>query len=688
MSKIRVYQLAKDLGTNSKDLLKKIKELHIDVKNHMSTLEEMEVKMVKNSIENQNNKTKAGIKKDGTKNSKKKDDAHSKKHMSGKKDNKNKKPDKKEASASTAKKTKKPIVIGENISIKNFSEKVGISVSEIIKKLMALGVMATINQDIDYDTAAIIADDFGIKLELKKEETYEDKLEEIDAEDDPKKMQPRPPIVTVMGHVDHGKTSLLDSIRKTSVTQGEAGGITQHIGAYQVEINSKKITFLDTPGHEAFTSMRARGASVTDIAILVVAADDGVMPQTVEAINHAKAADVPIIIAINKMDKPNVNPDRIKQQLTEYGLVPEEWGGDTICVPVSALTKKGIDNLLEMVILVAEMQELKANPDRFAKGIIVEAEIDKGRGPVATVIIQNGTLKIGDSIVAGTAHGKVRALIDDKGKRTQKAGPSTPVEVLGLSEVPEAGDMLYSLEDDKLTRQIADERKGKIKEKQLQAGQNLSLDELFSQIKEGEIKELNLIIKADVQGSVEAVKQALERLSDDKVKIKTIHQGVGAITETDIMLATASNAIVIGFNVRPDIKARELAEKESIDIRLYRVIYDAIEDVQAAMKGMLEPKLQEKILGHAQVRATFKVPGAGTIAGSYVTDGKVSRHSTARLIRDGVVVFEGNISSLKRFKDDAREVVSGYECGIGLENFNDIKENDVIESYIIEKIKE
>jgi translation initiation factor IF-2 len=583
---------------------------------------------------------------------------------------------------------KKAITMGDIITVKELSEKIGIQVAEIIKKLLSLGVLATINQELDYDTANLIASEFNIELERKAVKSYEEQLEEADiAEDAEEDLVERPPVVTVMGHVDHGKTSLLDAIRNSHVTDVEAGGITQHIGAYTVNIKGKTITFLDTPGHEAFTSMRARGAQVTDVAILVVAADDGVMPQTVEAINHAKAAKVPIIVAINKMDKPSANPDRVKQELTEHGLVVEEWGGDTIAVPVSALKKEGIDDILEMILLVAEVQDLKANPNRRAKGTIVEAQLDKGRGPVATILVQNGTLRVGDSVVAGTTYGRVRAMMDDKGRRIKQAGPSTPVEVLGLNDVPDAGDIMYAVEDDKLAKQVSEERKANAKAQQVKVTSKTTLDELFSQLKEGEVKDLNLIIKADVQGSVEAVRQSLEKLSNDQVRVRSIHGGVGAITESDVMLATASNAIIIGFNVRPSANSIELAEKEGIDIRTYRVIYNAIEDIEAAMKGMLDPEFKEVVIGHASVRATFKVSGAGTIAGSYVTDGKITRNAEVRVVRDGIVVHEGKIDSLKRFKDDVREVASNYECGIGLENFNDIKEGDVIEAFIQEEIK-
>ncbi|HZK33811.1 MAG TPA: translation initiation factor IF-2 [Bacillota bacterium] len=582
---------------------------------------------------------------------------------------------------------KKAITMGEIITVKELSEKIGIPVADLIKKLMGLGVIATINNEVDYDTASLIASEYKIKLEKKAVKTYEEKLIDQDIEDKPENLKERPPIVTVMGHVDHGKTSLLDAIKDSHVTDQEAGGITQHLGAYTVNVDNKAICFVDTPGHEAFTSMRARGAQVTDIAILVVAADDGVMPQTIEAINHAQAAKVPIIVAINKMDRPTAEPERIKQQLTEYGLVVEEWGGDTIAVPVSAIKKEGIDNLLEMILLVAEVQGIKANAKRLARGTIIEAELDKGRGPVATILVQNGTLNTGDSIVAGTTYGRVRAMIDDKGNRIKNAGPSTPVEVLGLSAVPDAGDLMYAVEDDRLAKQVSGERKDKLKVQQSKMTSKTSLDELFSQIKAGEVKDLNLIIKADVQGSVEAVKQALEKLTNDEVRVRSIHGAVGAITESDVMLATASNAIIIGFNVRPTTNATELAAKESIDIRPYRIIYNAIEDIEAAMKGMLDPEYKEVVIGHASVRTTFKVSAAGTIAGCYVIDGKITRTAEARLVRDGVVVHEGKISSLKRFKDDAREVVSNYECGIMLENYNDIKEGDIIEAFVQEEIQ-
>ena len=585
-------------------------------------------------------------------------------------------------------KIEKAVITSETITVKELSEKIGKPAAEIIKKLFILGIMATINQEIDFDTCSLIASDYGIELEHNVAKTFEEVLQESSDEvDESSELVERPPVVTIMGHVDHGKTSLLDAIRNSSITEGEAGGITQHIGAYTVTCNGRTITFIDTPGHEAFTSMRARGAQVTDIVILVVAADDGIMPQTVEAINHAKAAEVPIIVAINKMDKDTANPERVKQQLTEYGLVSEEWGGDTICVPVSAKTQMGLDNLLEMVLLEADVLELKANPNRLAKGTIIEAELDKGRGPIATVLVQNGTLKIGDTIVAGTAYGRVRAMVDDKGRRVSKAGPSQPVEVLGFSEVPAAGDTLNVAEIDKLSRQVAEERRDKQKAEQLKNLSKVSLDDLFNQIAEGQIKDLNIIVKADVQGSVEAVKQALEKLSNDEVRVRCIHGGVGAITGSDIMFASASNAIIIGFNVRPDAAARAAAEKEKVDMRLYRVIYNAIEDIEKAMKGMFKPVYEENTLGRISVRNTFKVSGVGTIAGAYVQDGKVTRNAQVRVVRDGIVIHEGKIASLKRFKDDVKEVATGYECGIGIENFNDIREGDTIEAFEMVEVK-
>ena len=583
----------------------------------------------------------------------------------------------------------KAVITTETITVKELSETIGKPASEIIKKLFMLGMPTTINQEIDFDTCELVASDFGIELELKVAKTFEEVLSDSAASDTDHDdlLCTRPPVVTIMGHVDHGKTSLLDAIRNSSVTEGEAGGITQHIGAYTVCCNGKQITFIDTPGHEAFTSMRARGAQVTDIVILVVAADDGIMPQTIEAINHAKAAGVPIIVAINKMDKPDANPDRVKQQLTEYELVSEEWGGQTIIVPVSAKKQQGLDHLLEMILLQADVLELKANPNRLAKGTIIEAKLDKGRGPLATVLVQNGTLRRGDTIVAGTAYGKVRAMTDDKGNVVNEAGPSTPVEVLGFSEVPDAGDILNVAEVDKLSRQVVEERRDKIKAAQLKSKSKVSLDDLFTQLAADELKDLNIIVKADVQGSVEAVKQALEKLSNEEVRVRCIHGGVGAITGTDIMFASASNAIVIGFNVRPDTSARTMAEKENVDVRLYRVIYNAIDDVKAAMRGMFKPVFKEVELGRATVRETFKVTGVGTIAGAYVNDGKITRSAQIRVLRDSVVIHEGKISSLKRFKDDAKEVLTSFECGIGIDGFNDLQEGDVIEAFVMEEVK-
>ncbi len=580
----------------------------------------------------------------------------------------------------------KTVLVPDEISVGDFAARLDVPAATVVKKLFELGIMAAVSQVIDFDTASLVGEDLGFKIEKEIIVTEEDLLFN-DTEDSPESLKPRSPVVVVMGHVDHGKTSLLDAIRSTNVIANEAGGITQHIGAYRVRVNDKKITFLDTPGHEAFTAMRARGAQVTDIAILVVAADDGIMPQTVEAINHAKAAGVTIIVAINKIDKEGANPDKIMQELTEYDLVPEAWGGDTICVPISAKYKKNIEELLEMVILVAEMKELKANPDRKAKGTVIESQLDKGRGPVATVLVQNGTLRVGDIIVAGTAVGRVRAMVDDRGASVKKAGPSVPVEVVGLSEVPVGGDIFYAVTDEKKARAVVEKRKQKIKDENTISRQAVSLDALFDQIKEGEVKDLNIIVKADVQGSVEAVKQSLEKLSNDEVRVKCIHGGVGGITESDVMLASASNAIIVGFNVRPDSGAAASAKRDEVDIRLYRVIYNAIEEIEAAMKGMLAPQFKENVLGHAEVRTTFKVSGVGTIAGSYVLDGKITRNSQTRIVRDGIIVHEGVLSSLKRFKDDAKEVAAGYECGVGIENFNDIKDGDIIESFVMEEVK-
>ncbi|MBQ7761673.1 MAG: translation initiation factor IF-2 [Clostridia bacterium] len=583
-----------------------------------------------------------------------------------------------------AKNTQLSVTVPDEITVGELATRFKVNSGEVIKKLMLLGVMASVNQTIDYDTAYLIGDELGIKVSKEVVVTIEEKLFE-EVEDSPESLKERAPVVCVMGHVDHGKTSLLDAIRHTHVTTGEAGGITQHIGAYRVNINGKDITFLDTPGHEAFTAMRLRGAMATDIAIIVVAADDGIMPQTVEAINHAKAAGVDIVVAINKMDKPTANPENIKQELTKYDLVPEEWGGDIMCIPVSAHTKKGIDDLLESVLLIAEVKELKANPDRLAKGIVIEAKLDKGRGPVATILVQNGTLKSGDVVIAGTAVGHVRAMTDHNGRNLKVAGPSVPVEITGLSEVPQAGDEFNAVKDEKMARELAEQRKAKAKEEVFKANAKLNLDDLFAQISDG-AKEISIIVKADVGGSAEAVKASLVKLSNPEVKVSVIHTAVGGITEGDVMLAAASNAIIVGFNVRPDKSAIDSAERQGVDIRTHRIIYEIIEEIEAAMKGMLAPTYKEVINGHAEVRQTIRVPGVGTIAGSYVQDGKITRQSLIRIIRNGVVIAEDKISSLKRFKDDAKEVASGYECGIGLDKFNDIKEGDILEAYEMQEV--
>ena len=742
MSKPRVYEVGKDLGVSSKEIIALLEPFGIVLKNHMGTLEERDLDIIfehytqKNQSEDleaifhpkeekpekMEDKKPAEAKKADEKNQIKTaryvdtrpsnvdldrlDTEKIEKLVSdeklletGTKKQKIKKgnrgrqqvkrdvPVKQAPKAAPVKEEPKVIAVPDQIGVGEFAEKLGVAGVEVVKKLMLLGVMASVSEVIDFDTASLIAEEFNAVLEREIIVTDEDILFN-DVEDKEEDLLPRPPVVVVMGHVDHGKTSLLDAIRDTRVTASEAGGITQHIGASVVEIGGKEITFLDTPGHAAFTSMRARGAQVTDIAILVVAADDGIMPQTIEAINHAKAAEITIVVAINKMDKEGANADRIKQELTEYDLVPEEWGGDTICVPVSALKKEGIDNLLEMVLLVAEMKDLKANPNRRAKGTVIESRLDKGKGSVATMLVQNGTLHVGDVIVAGTAVGRIRAMTDFRGKRSEAAGPSTPVEVTGLSETPSGGDLFYAVDDEKKARDVVEARKQKIKDELVQAQHKVSLDNLFDSIKEGEMKELNVIVKADVAGSVEAVKQSLEKLSNDEVRVRTLHGGVGGVTESDVMLANASNAIIVGFNVRPDASARAMADMNGVDIRLYRVIYEAIEEMEQAMKGMLEPKFRENVLGHAEVRATFKVSGVGTIAGSYVTDGKISRNCDVRIVRGGIIVHEGHLDSLKRFKDDAREVASGYECGMGFENFNDIKEGDIVECFVMEQIEQ
>lgn len=675
MAKIRVYELAKELNISSKELIEKLGDLDVSISSHMSSIEEEEADLIRDLFKESKEDTSP----------KKVED----KNMGVKKEENNEEPVEEGPS----------IELSGDIIVKDLADQLNAQVSQVITKLISLGVMASQNQEIDFDTAQIIAEEFGYKVILRDTEDDEvDEAEEteemiaefqLDYEDDPKDMVTRPPVVTVMGHVDHGKTSLLDAIRHTSVTEGEAGGITQHIGAYSVKVNDKKVVFLDTPGHEAFTSMRARGASITDIAVLVVAADDGVMPQTIEAINHARAAGVPIIVAINKIDKPTANVERLKQELTENGLLPEDWGGDTITVPVSAKQRENIGELLDMILLVAEMEELKANPNRNAVGTIIEAQLDKGKGPLATVLVQKGTLSTGDMVVSGTASGRIRAMIDDKGNRVDKAGPSTPVVILGLSEVPEAGDQLFAVENERIARTYAERIKEMQRERQLKATSKsqVSLDDLFEQIKEGEIKDLNIIIKADVRGSIEALSQSLEKLDHEEVKINIIHGGVGGITENDILLASASNAIVIGFNVRPNLNAIAASKRDKVDVRTYRVIYEAIEDIEKAVKGMLAPTIVEEVLGRAEVRATFRLPNNSTVAGIYVLDGKITRNAQVRLLRDDIVIFEGGISSLKRFKDDVREVASGYEAGLGLENYNDIKENDMIEAFILKEVE-
>lgn len=773
MTKMRVYEYAKKNNVTSKVVIEKLKELNIEVSNHMTTIEPNAIKQLdetfgkgksqstkepmtnKQSENKQTNRNKQQTgenkqkSKGGTQSNKNRSQSSNKKTTQAKinptakkvptpviaddevlddvaipnrvkvktppknkegkkydqefrsKENKAFNRNKNKAKSGQKKKSSPPvqtppvrkekelpkkISYTDTLTVAELAKKLHREPSEIIKKLFMLGVIATINQELDKDAIELITSEYGVEVEEKVSVDISD-LESFITEDSPENLSERPPVVTIMGHVDHGKTTLLDSIRHTKVTQGEAGGITQHIGAYQVEINRKKITFLDTPGHAAFTTMRARGAQVTDITILVVAADDGVMPQTVEAINHAKAAGVPIIVAVNKIDKPDANPERVMQELSEYGLIAEDWGGDTIFVPISALTGKGIDQLLEMILLVSEMEELKANPNRNAYGTVIEAKLDKGRGSVATLLVQNGTLKIGDPIVVGNTYGRVRAMVNDRGRRVKEAGPSAAVEITGLNEVPQAGDRFVVLEDEKTARQVGEARSQKALQETRNETARVSLDKLFEQMKQGELKELNIIVKADVQGSAEALVASLQKIDVEGAKVNIIHTGVGAITESDIILATASNAIIVGFNVRPNPNAKRMAEEENVDIRLHRIIYKVIDEIEQAMKGLLDPEYQEKVIGQAEVRTTFKVSKVGTIAGSYVTDGKVTRDSSVRLIRNGIVIFEGEIDSLKRFKDDVKEVSQGYECGITIKNFNDIKEGDIIEAYIMEEIK-
>lgn len=678
MSKVRIYELSKELGISSKDLISLLKdEFSIEVKNHMSAIEEEDALLIEEFYSN---------KKDENKEEDIEEKYGDLQEAQIEVIKKNWKDKNKKEEEDSEEEEKIVLEIEDTITVKELSDKLKKNYAEVIKELMMMGVMAAVNQEIDFETAEKLGEKFDAIIVKRQVDVLEESVEQYIEETEEEGTVKRPPVVTVMGHVDHGKTSLLDVIRKEEVAASEAGGITQHIGAYTVTINGEKITFLDTPGHEAFTSMRARGAQITDIVILVVAADDGIMPQTEEAINHCKAANVPVVVAINKIDRPGANPDKVKQQLAEKGLVSEDWGGDTITVPVSAHTKEGIDTLLEMVLLTAEIQELKSNPNRKAKGTVVDAKLDKGRGPVASLIVQNGTLKSGDSIIVGTTYGRIRAMFDDKGKKIKSAGPSIPVEVLGLSEVPSAGDRFYVVKDEKTARELAEKRKIKTKNEYLSTSK-VSLEDLYSQIKEGKIKELNIIVKADVQGTIEAITQSLEKLSTDEVKVRVIHGGVGAITETDVILANASSAIIIGFNVRPDSNAIISAEKENVEINTYRVIYSAIEDIKKAMIGMLEPEYKEVIQGRAEVRTTYKISNVGTIAGCYVQNGKITRNSNVRIIREGIVTFESELASLKRFKDDVKEVASGYECGIMIEKFNDIKDGDIIEAYTIEAVK-
>ncbi|OLP66400.1 Translation initiation factor IF-2 [Bacillus pumilus] len=702
MAKVRVYEYAKAIDVSSKDIIAALKDMNVEVKNHMATLEDDTVKKLdaiykKTKAKEATNEKPAEQKKQSSNkiNDRKKNDVQNNQFNKNKNNNQNKnknkrggnKPQNQQARPMKPKKElPEKIEFTNSMSVGQLADELGKESAEIIKKLMVLGVMATINQELDKDTVELIASDYGVPVEevIILEETELEKYEVADKEED---MQVRPPVVTIMGHVDHGKTTLLDSIRKTKVVEGEAGGITQHIGAYQIEENGKKITFLDTPGHAAFTTMRARGAEVTDTTILVVAADDGVMPQTVEAINHAKAAEVPIIVAVNKIDKPTANPDRVMQELTEHGLVPEAWGGETIFVPLSAKTGDGIDELIEMILLVSEVAELKANPNRAAKGTVIEAELDKGRGSVATLLVQTGTLQVGDPIVVGNTFGRVRAMVNDIGRRVKTAGPSTPVEVTGLNDVPHAGDQFLVFKDEKTARQVGEARASKQIDENRSDKAKLSLDDLFEQIKQGDVKDINLIVKADVQGTAEALTASLQKIEVEGVKVKIIHTGVGAITESDIILASASNAIVIGFNVRPEGNAKSTAETENVDIRLHRIIYKVIDEIESAMKGMLDPEYEEKVIGQVEVRQTFKVSKIGTIAGAYVTEGTITRDSGIRLIRDGIVIFEGEVDVLKRFKDDVKEVSQGYECGITIKKYNDIREGDVMESFVMQEIE-
>ncbi|UXR31920.1 translation initiation factor IF-2 [Staphylococcus simulans] len=710
MSKKRIYEYAKDLKLKSKDVIDELKKMNVEVSNHMQALEPNEIKELdkkfkpnsskdkqndkaaqnnhkkhqnNNKDKNNNNNNNSGNAKKNNKKGNKNHNKNNNKNNNKHKKNNNQKP----APEQPKKEMPEKITYLEGITVGELADKMNIESSSIVKKLFLLGIMANINQSLDDETIELIADDYGVEVE--KEVVIDEEDLDIyfdDEEEDPDAIE-RPAVVTIMGHVDHGKTTLLDSIRNTHVTQGEAGGITQHIGAYQITNDGKKITFLDTPGHAAFTTMRARGAQVTDITILVVAADDGVMPQTIEAINHAKEADVPIIVAVNKIDKPTANPDRVMQELTEHGLFPEDWGGDTIFVPLSALSGDGIEDLLEMIVLVSEVQELKANPDKRAVGTVIEAELDKSRGPAASLLVQNGTLHVGDAIVVGNTFGRIRAMVNDLGQRIKSAGPSTPVEITGINDVPQAGDRFVVFSDEKQARRIGEARHEESILQQRQESKNVSLDNLFEQMKQGEMKDLNVIIKGDVQGSVEALAASLMKIDVEGVNVRIIHTAVGAINESDVTLANASNGIIIGFNVRPDSGAKRAAEQENVDLRLHRVIYDVIEEIESAMKGMLDPEYEEKVIGQAEVRQIFKVSKVGTIAGCYVTEGKITRNAGVRVIRDGIVIFEGKLDTLKRFKDDAKEVAKGYECGITIEKYNDLKVDDIIEAYEMVEIQ-
>ena len=719
MSKKRIYEYAKELNLKSKEIIDELKSMNVEVSNHMQALEEEQIKALDkkfkasqakdtNKQNTQNNHQKSNNKQNSNNNEKQQSKNNSKptkkkeQNNKGKQQNKNNKTNKNQKNNKNKKNNKnnKPqnevaetkempskITYQEGITVGELAEKLNVESAGIIKKLFLLGIMANINQSLDEETLELIADDYGVEIEKEVVVDEEDLSIYFDDETDDSDAIERPAVVTIMGHVDHGKTTLLDSIRNTKVTEGEAGGITQHIGAYQIENSGKKITFLDTPGHAAFTTMRARGAQVTDITILVVAADDGVMPQTIEAINHAKEAEVPTIVAVNKIDKPTANPDRVMQELTEYGLIPEDWGGDTIFVPLSALSGDGIDDLLEMIGLVAEVQELKANPNKQAVGTVIEAELDKSRGPAASLLVQNGTLNVGDAIVVGNTYGRIRAMVNDLGKRIKSAGPSTPVEITGINDVPLAGDRFVVFGDEKQARRIGEARHEASVIQQRQESKNVSLDNLFEQMKQGEMKDLNVIIKGDVQGSVEALAASLMKIDVEGVNVRIIHTAVGAINESDVTLANASNGIIIGFNVRPDAGAKRAAEAENVDMRLHRVIYNVIEEIESAMKGLLDPEFEEQVIGQAEVRQTFKVSKVGTIAGSYVTEGKITRNAGVRVIRDGIVLFEGELDTLKRFKDDAKEVAQGYECGITIEKYNDLKEGDIIEAFEMVEIQ-